>query len=1504
MTSVLRFSFYSALLSISLSGLTLADPLNETGIPLVINELMASNGRFLQDPQGQYDDWIEIHNYGRETIDLGGLYLTDDVSTPTQWMIPANNRIPAGGFLLIWADNDIADAGLHANFKLNDGGEQVSLFDSDGETLIDSLTFGEQTSDISYGRYPDAGEDLRYFEIPSPAARNDAAYLGEVAEIGFSHTRGFYDTPFAVTLATETGDAIIYYSLDGSEPCQTTDRGIALGTIYTGPILVNGTTCLRAAAVKPGWMSTKTVAQTYLFLDDIIRQDYKATLNAGFPTSWGSYSSPDYGLDPDVIGTFNTRGLPNGDDRYNRLYAVTIRNDLMSIPSMSISMNIDDMFGRDGIYSNPTQHGLDCERPASVELIYPNGTGGFQVNCGIRIQGGAFRNFGLATKKSFRLLFKGIYGPGKLEFSLFGGDAADSFDTIVLRAGANDGYSWSSARYTEQYTRDEFGRSLQRATGHAGAHGTFVHLYINGIYWGLYNPCERPDHSFSASYYGGDRETWDAIHDNSASNGSMTAWNRMIAMCRQAATSNEAYLELQNRHLDVTNYVDYLIVNLWGGNWDWPWKNWWAGRYRPDNSTGFKFYNWDYENTMGNNLGRSPLDKNALNNNFSQAGVPHQSLRQNPEYRLFFADRIHRLFFNGGVLAPESLIRRYAELAATVERAIVAESARWGDQHHSTPLTLEDWYDRDSNFNDGRAGRDWILKYYLPRRTAIVLQQCRNAGLYPNVEAPVFRINGSYQHGGSISTHDELSMIASSGDIWYTLDGDDPRQSTEPSGDSTSTTLLTADADKRVLVPTGPVSDDWKNSMTFNDSSWLECTGSPGGVGYERSSGYQGFLSLDIEQQMYARNATCYIRIPFMCWSSTNEFNFLTLHIRYDDAFVAYLNGVEVARRNANGSPSWNSNAGASHSDSDAVLIESIDLSAALNALQRGHNLFAIHGLNISTTSSDLLIWCELTAGQRPDVESGEISPSAVRYTGSITLDHSANVKARVLSNNTWSALNEAVYAVGPVAENLRITEIMYHPLAFIDTIEPNEEFIELTNIGTDTINLNRVRFTNGIDFTFPSVDLAPREYVVVVQDREAFEARYGMDIPIAGQYDGRLNNGGERITLNDAINQTILDFDYSNSWRSLTDGEGFSLTLINPASPDLHSDAWRAGTSIGGSPGQDDSGLLPNPGDIVINELLANSPGGDPDWIELYNTNAAPIDLSGWFLSDNSDNLFKYAMAPGTTIGPNACLVFYEDVHFGNTNDAGCHEPFALSNNGERVILSSSQNGILTGYREVEDFGASPPGVSFGRYTKSSTGNTNFVAMESTTPGSENAYPSVGPIVISEIMYNPDWPDGGPYTNEQYEYIELHNISDETVTLYDSAKDAPWAFTRGIGFTFPTDVPVTIPAGGHLLVVKHPQAFIRRYPTVPVEKILGPYDVKLSNAGESLELSMPGDDAYIRIDRVNYSDGSHPDNCPGDVDHWPTEPDGAGLSLTRRISADYGNDPGNWQAALSTPSR
>lgn len=1153
-----------ALIIISISALStnmseasnLAADWNQANLSLVINEVMASNAKAIKDEQGQYDDWIEIYNFGNETVDIGGMYLTDDLTDPTKWQIPTNSpsdtTIPARGYLLIWADKDTTDTGLHANFKLDAMGEGLGLFDTstsgmDDVTLIDYVILNEQTADISYGRYPDGSDNLFFLVSPTPGTENTVGYLGSVSEPELSHQHGFFSSPFSVAITTETEGATIYYTLDGSEPYAAEIGGqLSTGIPYTDPILINKTTCLRAKAVKEGWKSSETIARSYFFLDDVIQQPVHPE---GFPNRWGTRSA-DYEMDPDIV--------------YDSRYHDNLKNALTSIPTMSIVMNKDDMFGTEGVYSNPNE---EREKSASVELLYPDDKQeGFQVNCGIKIIGGASRS--MSSKNSFRLLFKGIYGPTKLRFPLFGPDAANEFNTIVLRSSFNDGYGWDGARYYEQYTRDEFIRTLQRDMGHVSPNSILVHLYINGLYWGIYFPCERPDASFSASYYGGEEEDWDTFSHSGITlrEGNDSALRQMTTLCQQASNSYEAYQQLQGNNpdgsrnpdypclLDMTNYIDYLILNYCVNNEDWPWNNYWFARKRTADSTGFKFYSWDSEIS----LYLPPRAYMELNRttDFRNIGQFHGYLIQNNEYRMFFADRVYHYLFNNGVLTPEYMSRLYLDIAEKVEMPVICESARWGDMHHNPPLNQDDWYDM----------RDWLLENFFHQRYDIVLQQLKNAGLYPDVEAPTFYVNGVYQHGGHVDPLASLTMESPAGSIYYTLDGSDPRRMETTSQAGTNTDLVTESAAKKVLVPTGTISEDWKDNLDFDDSAWISGTG---GIGYEEGSGYEALIDIDIAAQMYNGNTSCYIRIPFSVRQSPDSYDFLTLNMRYDDGFITYINGTEVQRVLFTGTPAWNSRAGGNH---EAQSIEFFDISSHFSDLHRGHNILAIHGLNVSASSSDFIISAGLTAGQSSSPIESEISPTVIEYTEPITLTKSTNIKSRVLDGGTWSALNETTFAFGPVTENLRITELMYHPQDTGDPNDPNEEFIELKNIGTETLNLNLVKFTNGIDFTFPDIDLADGHCVVVVKNQQAFVAQYGTDINVAGQYSGRLANAGERIRLEDAVGQTILDFEYRDNWYDITDGKGFSLTIIDAANSNPNNwnqkDSWRPSAYIGGSPG------------------------------------------------------------------------------------------------------------------------------------------------------------------------------------------------------------------------------------------------------------------------------------------------------------------------------------------------
>ncbi len=1468
------------------------------GTPLVINEFMAANSGYIPDPQGETDDWLEIYNAGSQIVDAAGLYLTDDLDVPTKWKVPENvahlTLIPPKGYIIVWLDNDTTDFGLHATFELDSMGDEIALFDTDGTTLIDAIAFKDQRGNISYGRSPDGAEAWYFLAIPTPGAANAPAYEDVVGDTKFSRDRGFYDEPFEVTITCATPGATIYYTLDGREPTSASSR-LPMGQLYSSPIPITATTCLRAVAVKDGWLPSNVDTQTYIFLDDVITRTQAEVVARGYPKQWYSGYTADYEMDPQVCT--------------DPAYADLMDDAMLAIPTVSLVTNKDHFFSQvnnaeiGGIYiytGHDSTGGQGWERPVSVELFTPDGDKEFQVNCGVRIQGGENRNPQKCPKHGFGLRFRGEYGPTRFEFPLFENGPVERFDTFQFRGFFNNSWvHWApDQRQRTQYIRDQWMRDCLLDMGHADAgRGFFVHLYINGIYWGLYNLQERPVSSHYAAYNGGDPDRIDAINGGSATDGTTTAWSqtRSIVASRNWARIQEV--------IDIDNFIDWTLLNLFAGNTDLKNDgNWRTAGGGPDQAP-WRFYSWDAEHVL------ESLYQNGTGPSSDPTGL-FNLLEDIEEFRIRFGDRVHKHLFNGGALTPERNAQRWLRRADEIELAVIAESARWGDYRrdvhswNSGPYYL---YTRDGFWIPEK---NRLLNEYFPRRTDIALDQFKSRGLYPSVSAPVFHIGGTYQHGGRAASGSTLSMPAAGGTIWYTLDGTDPRLAGTTAGPVEEVKFVAENATQRVLVPTGPVSDAWRTDPGFNDAAWQSGTG---GVGFERSSGYEALFKIDVQSQMYGRNASCYIRIPFSVTAQAlQDLASLTLRVRYDDGFVAYLNGVEVQRAGFSGTPAWDSSASGSHSDSQAVNLEPFNISDHIGTLHAGTNLLAIQGMNQGTTSSDFLISVELVAAEAPaGTAPTGVSPNAVRYAGPVSLDGSVCVKARALAGVSWSALNEAVFAVGPVAESLKISELMYHPADTDNPNDPNTEFIELTNTGTETINLNLVRFTNGVEYTFPSFALPVGGYCLIVRDIAAFEARYGVNRPVVGQYAGSLNNAGERLELTDAGGTVIHSFRFEDNWYDLTDGLGFSLTVKDPQTADVYSlddkSVWRPSARMGGSPGTDDRGEVPALGAVVINELLANSAGSDPDWVELHNTTGQTIHIGGWFLSDDADNLIKYQIAAGTSLPAGGYIVFDEDQHFGNQADPGCAAPFALSRNGETVYLHSGAGGVVTGYSEQEKFDASEAGVTLGRYQKS-TGTYNFVALRRPTPGAANAEPVVGPVVINEVMYHPpDSPDA--------EYVELLNISSSPVTLYDALRQTPWRFTDdpdnpGIELLFPTDPPLTLAPGEYLVLAKDLTAFDAAY-TVPADVTVLAWGAgKLANGTEKIQLSQPSDaDAdgnrfWIRVDRVVYSDGSHPDDFPEGIDPWPIETDGQGSSLSRTDPAAYGNDPENWHATTPSPGK
>lgn len=321
----------------------------------------------------------------------------------------------------------------------------------------------------------------------------------------------------------------------------------------------------------------------------------------------------------------------------------------------------------------------------------------------------------------------------------------------------------------------------------------------------------------------------------------------------------------------------------------------------------------------------------------------------------------------------------------------------------------------------------------------------------------------------------------------------------------------------------------------------------------------------------------------------------------------------------------------------------------------------------------------------------------------------------------------------------------------------------------------------------------------------------------------------------------------------------------------------------------------------IVINEVLAHAHAEASDWVELYNVSSVPVDIGGWFLSDTENELLRYRIPAGTIVDPCGYVVLYETTHFGNPFDPGVQTLFAFSENGEAAYLFSADDPVFPDCLVTVPFGASETSNSFGRHRRS-TGTYDFVTLREASPGQANADPLVGPVVINEIMYH-------PATDSDAEYIELLNVGDGPVTLFDFGVMEPWrlADDSGVGLWFPADEPLTLEAGEHLLLARDARA-LASYPVPAGAKVLYWGSGKLANQGENLVLFKPGDADqkgtryWIEVDRVRYSDGDHPEEFPNGIDPWPVEADGGGLSLNRLFPSQYGNDPNNWHATIPTP--
>ena len=785
---------------------------------LLISEIVASESE-LEDEDGVTQDWIEIWNSSTSAINLAGHFLSTSATTPEQWALP-NRVLAPNEYLIVFASNkDRTDPSgeLHTNFKLPASGSYLSLKKSSNNggytTLTEFDSYPAQFKDQSYGSSEAEGY-LGFMETPTPGSPNAVSYTGFLDEVTFSTPRGRYDSPFSLTLSSSTPSAEIRYTLDGSEP---TSRN---GEIYASPLAINSTTTLRASAVLAGWKASKAVTHSYLFVDDIVNQDTSYATSRGWPSAPVNGQVYEYGLD---LGNV-TAGGGNLND---------LKSALASAPS--VCMNLDPADFHDftnGIYSNPRERGRFWERESSLEIINTDGTSAVQKDCGVRIRGGDSRD-PTNPKHAFHLYFRSLYD-GDLIFPLFGSEGdVTRFDQIDIRCEQN--YSWSRERDTENsLMREQFARKTQGDQGQPYSRGSYFHLYINGLYWGVFNWQERTEADYGANQFGGDDTEYDTVKSSGdsgffrteLSDGNDIAWKQLFDLTLAiTAESTEAgrtaiYYQMRGMNpdgspnpnypvlLDVDNLADYMLNLFYTGGHDGPVStfikdgtNNWFGIRRQDGDRGFIFFAHDNEHSMGtsrqsyNRVGPWS-NPNANGNNWGQTWSNsqyrlrekfnrfnpqhlHEALAYSAEYRMRFIDRVQKNFYGSGPLSGSSSLARANDLASQVDPIIHAEAARWG----SSSLNKNSWLNVGkaevlSFIQQGGPKPSGEMTWPTQSRELLIVEQLRgytDEGAKPlaaSLAAPVF----SVQPAGNASTSSlTISHTNSGSTLYYTTDGTDPR---------------------------------------------------------------------------------------------------------------------------------------------------------------------------------------------------------------------------------------------------------------------------------------------------------------------------------------------------------------------------------------------------------------------------------------------------------------------------------------------------------------------------------------------------------------------------------------------------------------------------------------------------------------------------------------------------------------------------------------------------------
>lgn len=669
-----------------------------------INEVMASNSSSYEDEiSDSYPDWIEIYNPNNYEVNLSGYYFTDNPNKLTKHSIESSNQniIPAQGFQVYWAHGDDSFSPLHISFKLSASGESLLLIAPDKQTIIDSISFGKQATDISYGRENDGSNNWIFFEESSPNQSNQNGIVDnqQVSSLPiFSKEGGMYASTFSLQLSSPGSQAEIYYTIDGSEP--SIDN-------------IGGTTYKYKQHYHPnnGFYTGADFFhqyQTYSYSSAI---DLGSHLDKELRLSDINAETKLVRLEPDVVreNAVVVRAIavePNKEPSsvVTHSYFFDAKyQDNQHLPVISIALNEDDFIGfDDGIYvpgkdyeksiltgllapANYRRTGIEAEIPVNFEF-FENGSALINQAGGMRIHGNITRNF---IPKSFRLYARKEFGNKEIDCPIFEDNTYQKYKRVLLRNSGQD--------YNASYFKDALIQSLMSFTNIDHQKYKPFNVYINGEYWGILNARERIDKHYLKYKYGVNDEQIDILEHAlslEVKEGDKTHYNQMLSLINSTPPKSDEFLALVSQYIDLENFIDYHILETYAANTDWPANNLllWRHKVKPDAKleTGVDGrWRWalvdmdlgfQKQSVNTNQIRRLLTDRSSTTTLFRR-------LMQNDDIKSMFITRYSDLL--NTAFLPQRVISKIDLFKDKLEYDMEDHTARW-----NKPISFEAWENR------------------------------------------------------------------------------------------------------------------------------------------------------------------------------------------------------------------------------------------------------------------------------------------------------------------------------------------------------------------------------------------------------------------------------------------------------------------------------------------------------------------------------------------------------------------------------------------------------------------------------------------------------------------------------------------------------------------------------------------------------------------------------------------------------------------------------------------